>query len=264
MKLTPLDQTVHGYAALHWACMHACDSSTRSLLEGGARKNIRTREGHETPLMKAAQANAPACIALLRAHNAAFNARDKAGRTALHFAAKIGSVPCVIELLVAGAAVHLPDDPSGPGARARDDAPPPGARGRTAIEYAAATHPGADPRMERSLRVVRLLAAHGARMEGLEELLAQAVAEEKSRRGPLGALGVPLRALDALGVATFALEDEDEVCRAHSAVSERLFHPHKTRERSKRRGAYSRMRAWRQYDDEHAEDIHAGHPISIA
>ena len=60
------------------------------------------------------------------------------------------------------------------------------------------------------------------------------------------------------------IEDEDEVCRAHSAVSERLFHPHKTRERSKRRGAYSRMRAWRQYDDEHAEDIHAGHPIRIA
>jgi ankyrin repeat protein len=41
--------------------------------------------------MKAAQANAPACITLLWRANASLNVRDKKGMTAMHYAAQARS-----------------------------------------------------------------------------------------------------------------------------------------------------------------------------
>ena len=115
--------TAHGFTALHWACItrradmvkaliDLCDYDQHVLLPA---VNCVTRVGSgksaehippgqvygQTPLMKAAEYKAPACIQRLVDAGADITIRDSDGRTAFHFACQGGSEECLRVLVEA-------------------------------------------------------------------------------------------------------------------------------------------------------------------
>lgn len=81
--------------------------AVRSLVEYGARVDVQESAERQTALMWAAAERHPEVVqALIEAH-ANLTARSKAGFTAIHFAARVGDIESMKELLAAGVDVNI-------------------------------------------------------------------------------------------------------------------------------------------------------------
>lgn len=103
--------TPHGGTALHYAAGHGHLARVKALLTRGANVNQTVKQSGETPLITACKDWAHSYIvAPLLAAGADVNARDKNGRTALHFAVDpLLNIPLVDLLLEKGANPALAD-----------------------------------------------------------------------------------------------------------------------------------------------------------
>jgi ankyrin repeat protein len=103
-----------GLTPLHIAATGSSSEIVTMLLNAGAPVDAKTAAG-ETPLMAAAAKGRSEVIALLcmEPYSASVDARNSAGRTALHFAAEgsgPGGLESVLALLNAGASYNVADD----------------------------------------------------------------------------------------------------------------------------------------------------------
>lgn len=99
----PADEPTEGKTALFTAVKNKRADIARLLVGRGARVNHVEKVTGMTPLMEAAQAGDPTCVQLLIERDAAIEAKDVSGRTALHYAAIAGSVAAIDRLVQAGA-----------------------------------------------------------------------------------------------------------------------------------------------------------------
>ena len=104
----------NGNTALHFSASEGHLEVSRILLEQGADVNSQNGEGL-TPLQRASQGLREGYLDIMRLllhlnHDAIWNARDKSGNTALHFAASEGHLEVALMLLKLGADVNSQND----------------------------------------------------------------------------------------------------------------------------------------------------------
>jgi len=110
-----VDESEHGYSALHWACSEGLEHVAKALLAGkyagkGATVDLPDKSGR-TPLMSACLSGHVALVRLLIENGANQVLQDEDGYAALHYAldSNWDDIDCVVKLLLAapGAAAAL-------------------------------------------------------------------------------------------------------------------------------------------------------------
>jgi ankyrin repeat protein len=108
-----VDESEHGYSALHWACSEGYEHVAKALLAGkfegkGATVDLPDKSGR-TPLMSACLSGHVALVRLLIENGANQVLQDEDGHAALHYALDWDDNLCVVALLLAapGAAAAL-------------------------------------------------------------------------------------------------------------------------------------------------------------
>ena len=103
-------QTENGYTALHYAAWKGHLEIAKMLLAAGANLNIRENETGDPPLNYAASCEHSEVVRILISNNAAINAVNKIGSTALHHAVWNDRLAATLVLLELGADIEARDN----------------------------------------------------------------------------------------------------------------------------------------------------------
>ncbi len=148
-----------GMTALHWAAMNGNPEMAQLLIYAGATVKSTTRIGSYTPLYLAAQYGKANVVDVLLKAGADAKAPAIGGVTPLMMAASSGDADTVKALLEYGADVNAGET----------------ANGQTAMVFAAA--------FDRA-EAIRILARHGAKLDGKSNLIKRELNELADRNGP--------------------------------------------------------------------------------